>query len=180
MPRNRDARSRALPDWEKVGRLSCGVSVLTKIITGNKQVCAQLFHIITLCALKTTNLLSKFPFFSGFVSHTSSRALKSLYGLVLEETAANYVKWKLQCGSLSGRSALSFGWKFKLAAERRRKKTPFTHAYLAVPSWPLFMLSLLAPILPLPPGEHRVGGLEGSYLHSPSVPSSSNFCCPVL
>lgn len=53
---------------------------------------------------------------------------------------------------------------------------------LTINSWmldssrPLFVLSLLAPILPYPLGE----GLEGSYLHSPSVPSSPNFCCPAL
>lgn len=47
------------------------------------------------------------------------------------------------------------------------EKWPFTHAYLTAPSRPLFMLSLLAPILPpLRPRRDRVGGLEGSYLHT--------------
>lgn len=30
------------------------------------------------------------------------------------------------------------------------------------------------------PRREQSQGLEGSYLHSPAVPSSSNFCCPVF
>lgn len=146
--------------------------------------CTQPFHRIILLVIKNANLLSKFPrfFCSGFVSHTSTRALKSLRDLVLQETAANCAKWKPHGGSLSRlafQSDIESEFWSEVKTLQSREKTHCS-CILTVPSRPLFMLSLLAPILPLPPGEHRVGELQGSYLRSPSFPSSSNFCCLVL
>lgn len=92
------------------------------------------------------------------------------------------MKWKPQRGTLSGLPFQSDIESEFWSEVKTRCSVEKIHTYSCILTVcrPLFMLSLLAPILPLPPGEHRVGGLQGRYLRSPSFPSSSNFCCPVL
>lgn len=54
-------------------------------------------------------------------------------------------------------------------------KWSFTHAYLTAPSRPLFVLSLLAPILSFPPGEERVRDLRAATSAAPLSPPSLIF-----
>lgn len=179
---NRRARSRALPNRGKVSRLSWGVSVLTNVITGNKQVvnCTQPFHRISLLAIKTANLLSKFPFFFQVSFPTPQLVhltvcLTSFYWkplLIMWSGSHSVDPWAGQLFNLT--SSPSFGLRLRRAAEWR--ENTLAHAYwryLAGPFlcfhfWPLFFLS--------PQENTELGG----YLRSPSFPSPSNFCCPVL
>lgn len=55
-----------------------------------------------------------------------------------------------------------------------------THAYWRYLAGPFYAFTSAPYSSSPPPGEHRVGGLQGSYLRSSFFPSSSNFCCPVL
>lgn len=147
------AQAAELFQTEKVSRLSHGVSVLTNVITGNKQVvnCIQPFHRIILLAIKIANLLSKFPFFSGFVSHTSTCALvcvTSFYRkllLIMWSGSCSVDPWAGQLFRLT--LSPSFGRRLRRAAEWR--KNTLTHAYwrylaglfLCFHFWPLFFLS---------------------------------------
>lgn len=83
------------------------------------------------------------------------------------------MKWKPQRGSLSGSAFQSdikseFWSEVKTRCRVERKHT--CSCILTLPSRPLFMLSLLAPILPLPPGEHRAGGLRAATSAVPPSP----------
>lgn len=83
------------------------------------------------------------------------------------------MKWKPQLRSLSESEGFWI-WHWVLvgslnllqSGEEKR-----THLLMhTLPSWPLSMLSLLAPILLLPPGEHRVGGWRAATSTVPPSP----------
>lgn len=57
---------------------------------------------------------------------------------------------------------------------------PFTHAFFWQHLLGLFLCCHFWLLFSSCPRRGQSRGLEGSYLHSPAVPSLPNFCCPAL